>query len=231
VWPLLETGALVGASYLPTDGQASPSDITQSLAKGARMHGAKLVEGVRVTGFRMDGDRMVLETDAGEVATRDLDRDDLAEVELGSVTEFSQPPLELSPGEHSAVLTSVGVPHLVIQVHDAALVPVEVRGRELRSHPLLSPEGANVNFVAEDPDGWSLRTFERGVEAETLACGTGSVACAAVLATRGQISLPWAVRTASGRILTINGTLDPEGRLKSATLTGEGRIVFRAVLE
>ena len=51
MWPLMEAGDLVGASFLPTDGQASPSDITQSLAKGARMHGAKLFEGVRVTGF------------------------------------------------------------------------------------------------------------------------------------------------------------------------------------
>ena len=51
MWPLMDTSDLIGASWLPTDGQASPSDITQSLAKGARMHGAKLHEGVRVTGF------------------------------------------------------------------------------------------------------------------------------------------------------------------------------------
>lgn len=59
MWPLLETSDLVGASFLPTDGQASPSDITQSLAKGARMHGAKIFEGVRVTGFDMDGTRII----------------------------------------------------------------------------------------------------------------------------------------------------------------------------
>ena len=59
MWPLLETGDLIGASWLPTDGQASPSDITQSLAKGARMHGAKVFEGVAVTGFEMDGNRIV----------------------------------------------------------------------------------------------------------------------------------------------------------------------------
>ena len=58
MWPLMETSDLVGASWLPTDGQASPSDITQSLAKGARMHGAKLFENVRVTGFEMRGDRI-----------------------------------------------------------------------------------------------------------------------------------------------------------------------------
>jgi len=54
MWPLMEVGDLIGASWLPTDGQASPSDITQSLAKGARMHGARIVENVRVTGFEME---------------------------------------------------------------------------------------------------------------------------------------------------------------------------------
>jgi sarcosine dehydrogenase len=69
MWPLMETSDLIGASWLPTDGQASPSDITQSLAKGARMHGAKIVEGVRVTGFRMDGHRIThVETDQGDIA-------------------------------------------------------------------------------------------------------------------------------------------------------------------
>jgi sarcosine dehydrogenase len=58
MWPLMEVSDLVGASFLPTDGQASPSDITQSLAKGARQAGAKIFEGVTVTGFEMDGDRI-----------------------------------------------------------------------------------------------------------------------------------------------------------------------------
>ena len=69
MWPLMETGDLVGASWLPTDGQASPSDITQSLAKGARMHGAKLFEDVRVTGFEMEGDRITaVKTTQGDIA-------------------------------------------------------------------------------------------------------------------------------------------------------------------
>jgi sarcosine dehydrogenase len=59
LWPLLDVSDLVGASFLPTDGQASPSDITQSLAKGARMAGAKIFEGVTVTGFEMEGTRIV----------------------------------------------------------------------------------------------------------------------------------------------------------------------------
>src|ERR1700721_1096058 len=69
MWPLLDVSDLVGASWLPTDGQASPSDITQSLAKGARQAGAKIVEGVTVTGFDMDGDRIIaVRTSDGMIA-------------------------------------------------------------------------------------------------------------------------------------------------------------------
>ena len=69
MWPLMNVDDLVGASWLPTDGQASPSDITQSLAKGARMHGAKIVENVRVSGFEMkDGRVTAVKTTEGDVA-------------------------------------------------------------------------------------------------------------------------------------------------------------------
>jgi sarcosine dehydrogenase len=69
MFPLMQVDDLVGASWLPTDGQASPSDITQSLAKGARMHGAKIFEHVRVTGFDMKGGRILaVKTDKGDIA-------------------------------------------------------------------------------------------------------------------------------------------------------------------
>ena len=69
MWPLMDTADLVGASWLPTDGQASPSDITQSLAKGARMHGVKFHEGVQVTGFDLaDGRITAVNTDNGKIA-------------------------------------------------------------------------------------------------------------------------------------------------------------------
>jgi len=68
MWPLMETSDLVGASWLPTDGQASPSDITQSLAKGARMHGARIVEGCRVEGFALRGGRVsAVRTNLGDI--------------------------------------------------------------------------------------------------------------------------------------------------------------------
>lgn len=68
MWPLMNVDDLIGASWLPTDGQASPSDITQSLARGARMHGAKIVENVRVTGFEMkDGRILKVKTTLGDI--------------------------------------------------------------------------------------------------------------------------------------------------------------------
>ncbi len=68
MWPLMMVDDLVGATFLPTDGQANPSDITQSLAKGASMAGARLVEGVEVTGFRVEGTRITaVETTRGVV--------------------------------------------------------------------------------------------------------------------------------------------------------------------
>ncbi len=69
MWPLMNVDDLVGASWLPTDGQASPSDIAQSLAKGARMHGAKILEGIRVEGFDIrDGRVVTVRTGQGAIA-------------------------------------------------------------------------------------------------------------------------------------------------------------------
>mgnify|MGYP001819607982 CR=1 FL=1 len=69
LWPLLEVGDLVGASFLPSDGQANPADVTQALAKGARAHGAALIEGAQVTGFDLcDGRIVAVETTRGKIA-------------------------------------------------------------------------------------------------------------------------------------------------------------------
>jgi diaminopimelate epimerase len=175
---------------------------------------------------------MTLETDAGVYRSRCLDGSgERAELSLGDLKGFTAPGVVLKGAERDATLVSVGVPHLVVRVDHLAAVPIMERGRALRFDPALGPSGANVNFVAGPAggEGWAMRTYERGVEGETLACGTGAVATASALALSGQASLPVEIRTASGQVLCVSG--EPVGgEVRRATLTGEGRLVFRAVL-
>lgn len=174
---------------------------------------------------------MSLETDAGVYRSRCLEgRGELAELVLGDVPPPSSPSVALAPGEQEARLVVVGVPHLVVLVNDVAAVRILERGRALRSDAALGPAGANVNFVGPLENGeWAMRTYERGVEDETLACGTGAVACASVLALSGRGGLPQELRTASGRVLGVAGC-PRGGAVVQAALRGEGRLVFRATL-
>ena len=123
----------------------------------------------------------------------------------------------------------VGVPHMVVLCgDDIDNVDIEGRGRQIRYDPALS-SGANVNFVARRQDGWTVRTYERGVEAETLACGTGAVATGALLAAWGESGPVTSLRTRSGLDLTVRFR-EGEGGISTPSLAGEGRIVFRGEL-
>ena len=124
----------------------------------------------------------------------------------------------------------VGVPHLVIFVlGDLANLPIETLGPPLRRHPLLR-EGANVNFVrVAGPQRIEVRTWERGVEGETLSCGSGVVGSALVAALRGHAELPITCATKSGMDLVVSART--EGTVFTAIrLMGDAREVFRAEL-
>jgi diaminopimelate epimerase len=133
---------------------------------------------------------------------------------------------------HAASLT-VGVPHLVVFCAgglEVETLDVGALGPPLRRHPSL-PEGANVNFVSvRGGSRLSVRSYERGVEAETLSCGSGVVAAAVVAgAERGQVP-PVAVATRSGSALVVDFRL--EGSLAhDVTLTGDARVVFEGLLK
>jgi diaminopimelate epimerase len=179
-------------------------------------------------------DGMTLETDAGAYRSRCVEGEgERAELMLGDLTQFSCPKVKLEGGEQDAQLVQVGVPHLVVLVDDLAGVRLMERGRALRFDGALGSPGANVNFAGPGVPGegaaWAMRTYERGVEGETLACGTGAVATASVLALAGRASLPLDVRTASGRVLTVSGALAGSS-VRGASLTGEGRLTYRAIL-
>ena len=166
----------------------------------------------------------LLHTAAGSLRARI--RDNLPEVDLEPVTEVRPDArdLGLQPGERRLGYAKVGVPHVVVYVPDLEEADVAVRGSELRHHPAL-PEGANVNFVSRRrDDDFGYRTFERGVEAETLACGTGAVATAILLSEWGESGKEVTLWTRSSLPLIV--TLKRNGKAWLPSLRGEGRIVF-----
>ena len=170
----------------------------------------------------------VLHTAAGSLSARI--RDGLPEVDLEPVTEVRPDAADLGrkPGEGRLGYAVAGVPHVVVEVPDLERADVNGRGSQLRHHPALK-DGANVNFVAKGPDGgFSYRTFERGVEGETLACGTGAVATAIMLADWGESGKETTLWTRSSLPLTV--TLRREKNSWFPSLRGEGRIVFEGRL-
>jgi diaminopimelate epimerase len=177
-------------------------------------------------------DGMDLETDAGTYRSRAVGPG-RSELNLAPVeAPQAVPGLGLAPGEQRAALGRVGVPHLVVLLDDVEQLDLMGRGRALRLDPTLAPEGANVNFISPGRNDreWLMRTYERGVEAETLACGTGSVAAGCAIQEWGLGRLPINIVTRSGRLLEIKATKAAGGGYEDVWLAGEGRMVFRGVL-
>ncbi len=109
---------------------------------------------------------------------------------------------------------NTGVPHVVHFVEGNNDTPVREWGRHIRHHKLFEPAGTNVNFVQLPADEMYVRTYERGVEDETMACGTGAVASAIIAALHGHVTSPVRVRTSGGDILTIHFSLIDIGDLQ-----------------
>ncbi len=144
----------------------------------------------------------------GRVKINMVDADDL---ELG---------INLEAGGASLTVhyVNTGVPHVVLPVaniEDMESERVQVIGRALRYHRRFAPDGTNVNFVQRiDDSSLAVRTYERGVERETLACGTGSTASAVIFAHLGKAHSPVTVLTRGGDSLVIEFEKSPSGARK-----------------
>ncbi len=122
---------------------------------------------------------------------------------------------------------NTGVPHAVIRTSDVAALPVRGLGAAVRYHADFAPAGTNADFVEVTGErALSVRTYERGVEDETLACGTGIVAAAVVALRHGWVKAPVEVRAASGDRLTVDG-VPGDGAVTHVTLTGPAAHVYR----
>ena len=166
------------------------------------------------------GSETVLDTDAGAVG---------ATLEGFRVTMRMTDPqderLNLSiPTSEGTLLghyIDTGVPHVVLFVEDVAQANLAELGPEIRRHPLF-PRGCNVNWAAPlAKNSFRMRTYERGVEAETLSCGTGATAIALIAYRLGLATPPVTIRASGGGVLSIVFDESPAGPLRNVRTTVE----------
>lgn len=139
---------------------------------------------------------------------------------------------EIMVDDESVLLHSVdtGVPHAVIFVDDIAEMDVCAWGSRIRHHEAFMPAGTNVNFIQEQDGAFKVRTYERGVEDETLACGTGATACALVAALLDQTASPVEIITSGGDRLTILFDVKDGVSADNVFLKGPAHVVYKGEL-
>jgi len=132
----------------------------------------------------------------------------------------------------NAHFADTGSPHVVIDINESEgflpsldTIPVELLGREIRYLPEFSPEGANVNFIEVKDGAIKIRTYERGVESETLACGTGSVAAALICFVTKKLSAPVKIIPKSNEKLFVNFEVE-NSKVRNLSLTGPAKAIF-----
>ncbi len=167
-----------------------------------------------------------IRTGAGPVRARRLD-DHRVLVEVPAPETPRELTVEVDGAPVSGWALTVGVPHFVLLWPEMESAPVAGLGRPIRYHDAFGAPGTNVNFVRfPERRRMEIRTYERGVEGETLACGTGVLAGAAVGLALGRAELPLQTLTRSGFILAVEET--PQGGRWS--LAGDARVVARGEL-
>jgi len=140
-------------------------------------------------------------------------------------------PLRVATEDKTIHFINSGVPHVVIPVSQVDDVDVQREGAAIRQHEMFSPKGANVNFIAKrGANKIAVRTYERGVEDETLACGTGVVAGALIFAATESVNGPIGVLVRGGNELQV-GFEKTGMQFKNVTLTGPAEFVFEGTIE
>lgn len=175
------------------------------------------------------GPTLSFETDAGIVSGQvDAER---AKVNMPDPSELRMDySIELANGPITVSSINTGVPHVVILQDAVDGVDVFGLGRTIRNHAAYSPAGTNVNFICQQGmRSLAVRTYERGVEDETLACGTGSVASALVASIKLNWKSPINLLTRGGETLTVYFT-ERDGIFSNVFLEGDARIIYTAQL-
>ncbi len=175
------------------------------------------------------GRRSCFETLAGTISAQVVG--DRVRVKLTDPTDITRN-VAVDTGQQRFVVDSLntGVPHVVVAVGDTETVDVVSVGRAIRNHETFAPAGTNVNFVSIRPDGrMDIRTYERGVENETLACGTGAVAAALSAYLRGEAQSPVTLVPRGGAELTVFFEVCENG-FRNVLLEGDARVVYEGLV-
>lgn len=174
--------------------------------------------------------KISFETPAG-VISAEL-KDDLVTLRMTEPTDLRlNLDLPMAAENKTVHFINSGVPHVVIAVAKIDDADVRRDGAMIRHHKMFSPNGANVNFIEKrGPSKIAIRTYERGVEDETLACGTGIVASALIFAASEKISSPITVLAKGGDELEV-GFETIERGFRNVTLTGPAEFVFEGTVE
>ena len=175
-------------------------------------------------------DKISFETGAGVIAAELIG--DLVTLHMTEPTDLRLNVMLRIADENKTVhFINSGVPHVVIPVQDLDDVDVRREGAAIRYHEMVSPKGANVNFIKKHGARQiAVRTYERGVENETLACGTGVVASALIFAATENIDGPIGVLVRGGNELQV-GFEKRDAQFKNVTLTGPADFVFEGTIE
>ena len=172
---------------------------------------------------------MTFETRAGIYSAQVMT--DTVKLRVGAAVDMRLNfPLKLSDGKHTVSFVNSGVPHVVFFVDDLEDIDVVKLGSETRYHDDFKPAGTNANFIKmRSAEALDIRTYERGVEDETLACGTGCIASAIAAAALGKATSPVIAYTRGGYVLKIYFTLNSQGA-EDVFLEGDARIIYKGHL-
>jgi diaminopimelate epimerase len=171
-------------------------------------------------------EKMVFETDAG-IINAEIIGNDRVKLDLYNPTDLRRDlKIDVQDKVFDADFINTGVPHVVIFVDDIEKIDVFKYGRDIRFHKMLAPQGANVNFVkVSDGNTILARTYERGVEAETLACGTGITASAIISGLKGFAKSPVRIIARGGDELNVSYKYDGQN-ITNVVLEGPALITF-----
>ncbi|MDQ8204590.1 diaminopimelate epimerase [Pelagicoccus sp. SDUM812003] len=177
-----------------------------------------------------DGSRVAFKTDAGPM-TADADNGQFT-IRMTPLKDLALDQSLTTPhGTFNYHFMNTGVEHVICFVDDVEEVDIRPEGSAIRYHEQFAPKGTNANFAQIMPDGViKVRTYERGVEDETLACGTGVTAVAIAAVLKGLSQQPVSVLVAGGDVLTIGFKRDG-GSVSEITLTGPAVNVFTGTVE